>query len=305
MPTPEQILEDLRRIANEWRSFAVLWHVYFGVFAAVLAVGFRPSRRAAGVVLGLPLFSVSALAWMTGNPFNGTLFALAGLGLIAISARMGSAPVRIGTLWSAVAGVLLFLFGWFYPHFLDAPSSLTYAYAAPTGLIPCPTLSIVIGVALMVSGLDSRPWSLLAGTTGLFYGLFGAVRLGVGIDWFLVAGSVAILVFAGQSAGWLNPATLDVRLQSRKYRACIIAATGQGDYGHSLHMVFGLRPDVEIVGLADPDETARRARAAEAGAARTHADYREMLRHPQTHRLSRRSSGLFTTYRLGWTAPRS
>ncbi len=42
-------------------------------------------------------------------------------------------------------------------------------------------------------------------------------------------------------------------------------------------MVFGLRPDVEVVGLADPNETGRRSRAAEAGAARTYADYHEML----------------------------
>ncbi|RPJ87513.1 MAG: gfo/Idh/MocA family oxidoreductase, partial [Acidobacteria bacterium] len=65
--------------------------------------------------------------------------------------------------------------------------------------------------------------------------------------------------------------------QKRKYRACIIGATGQGDYGHSLHLVFGLRPAVELVGLADPDEAARRAKAAEAGVARTYADYRQML----------------------------
>ena len=42
-------------------------------------------------------------------------------------------------------------------------------------------------------------------------------------------------------------------------------------------MVLGLRPDVEVVGLADPNEAGRRSRAAEAGAARTYADYREML----------------------------
>jgi len=65
--------------------------------------------------------------------------------------------------------------------------------------------------------------------------------------------------------------------RDRKYRACIIAVTGQGDYGHNLHMVFGLRPDVEVVGLSDPDEKARSSHALEAGAARTYADYGTML----------------------------
>ncbi|MFB3902783.1 MAG: Gfo/Idh/MocA family protein [Acidobacteriota bacterium] len=64
---------------------------------------------------------------------------------------------------------------------------------------------------------------------------------------------------------------------AHKLRACIIGATGQGDYGHNLHMVLGLRPDVEVVGLADPNETGRRSHAVEARAARTYADYREML----------------------------
>ncbi len=65
--------------------------------------------------------------------------------------------------------------------------------------------------------------------------------------------------------------------QPQKFRACIIGATGQGDYGHTLHLVFGLRTDVEVVGLADPDEAGRRSHATEARAARSYADYREML----------------------------
>ncbi len=62
-----------------------------------------------------------------------------------------------------------------------------------------------------------------------------------------------------------------------RYRACIIGDTKQGGYGHSLHLGFATRDDVDIVGLADPDESGRAKMAAEAKAARTYADYREML----------------------------
>lgn len=62
-----------------------------------------------------------------------------------------------------------------------------------------------------------------------------------------------------------------------RYRACIIGDTRQGGYGHSLHLGFATRNDVEVVGLADPDENGRAKMAAEAKAARTYADYREML----------------------------
>ncbi len=63
----------------------------------------------------------------------------------------------------------------------------------------------------------------------------------------------------------------------RKYRACIIGDLKNGAYGHSMHLAFALRDDVEVVALADPSEEGRTRAGKEAGAARTYADYREML----------------------------
>ncbi len=81
--------------------------------------------------------------------------------------------------------------------------------------------------------------------------------------------AAAIGITAARSA----PAASEVH----RYKACIIGDTPRGGYGHSLHMVFALRPDVAVVGLADPEEAGRARRAAECGAQRTYADYREML----------------------------
>lgn len=64
---------------------------------------------------------------------------------------------------------------------------------------------------------------------------------------------------------------------SIKYRACVIGDTQHGGYGHNLHQLWTLRDDIEIVGLADPDEEGRKKRGAECGAAKLYADYREML----------------------------
>lgn len=64
---------------------------------------------------------------------------------------------------------------------------------------------------------------------------------------------------------------------SKPYKACIIGDSHRGRYGHSLHLVWALRDDVEVVALADPDETGGRKHAAEAGAHRLYSDYREML----------------------------
>jgi predicted dehydrogenase len=63
----------------------------------------------------------------------------------------------------------------------------------------------------------------------------------------------------------------------KTYKAVVIGDTKQGGYGHAMHRIFTHRPDVKVVGLADPDEAGRAKCAAECGAERTYADYREML----------------------------
>lgn len=196
MPTPEQILRGLSTIANEWQILAVFWHLYFAILGVGLVVGVRPSKRLVGVLLGLPLLSVSGLAWMSANPFNGSLFALAAVVLLIIAFRLPDERICIAPLWMVSAGIFMFLFGWVYPHFLDISSFVPYLYAAPTGLIPCPTLSIVVGLALMVEGLDSRFWFLILGATSLFYGLFGALLLDVTIDLILLLGALLTIFIA-------------------------------------------------------------------------------------------------------------
>jgi hypothetical protein len=196
MPTPEQILDGLTKIANEWQWLAVVWHVYFAFLLGGLLLGVRPSKQVAGILLGLPLLSVSALAWATANPFNGALFAIVGIGLIAVPFKLPPERVQMASPWITAVGLLLFLFGWVYPHFLETTSFVPYLFAAPTGLIPCPTLSIVIGLSLMVEGLNSRLWSLMLGAAGVFYGLFGALRLGVTIDLVLLFGALLLVLVA-------------------------------------------------------------------------------------------------------------
>ena len=149
-----------------------------------------------GILLSLPLISVCVLAWLSGNPFNGALFAVAAIALIVLAARLSSEPIHWAPAWLVGAGIIMFAFGWLYPHFLNTTSFLPYLYAAPTGLVPCPTLSIVIGMALMLDGLESRWWALVLAAMGVFYGIFGAVRLGVTIDFVLLAGALLLGVIA-------------------------------------------------------------------------------------------------------------
>jgi hypothetical protein len=192
MPSPQAILEGLHAIANRWQMLAVAWHVAFGAALVALAAGWRPNRRLAGALPAVPLASVSALAWTESNPFNGMVFALLAVGVASVAARMPPGRVVLAGPWLVVAGGILTAFGWVYPHFLDAQPLAAYLYAAPLGLIPCPTLSALVGVALVVDGLGSRGWSLTLASAGAAYGMIGWLRLGVTIDIVLFAGAVTL-----------------------------------------------------------------------------------------------------------------
>jgi len=78
------------------------------------------------------------------------------------------------------------------------------------------------------------------------------------------------------TAAALSTTTASAQANS-KYRACVIGDSDQGGYGHSLHMMWGLRDDIEVVALSDPNEQGRKEHAQECGAKKTYADYNEML----------------------------
>ena len=194
MPASDELLSGLGEIANNGRVLAVIWHAYFSALVLALALGVRPSARLGGLLLSLPLFSVSVLAWAQANPFNATLFAVLGTVTLSMPARH-SERLQTAPWWAVSSGALLFAFGWIYPHFVETPSTLTYLYASPLGLIPCPTLCAVIGIGLMLRGLGSYAWMVVLGAAGVFYGIFGAARLGVTLDWVLVAGALMMLFY--------------------------------------------------------------------------------------------------------------
>lgn len=194
MPDTEQILAGLGGIATQYRWLAVLWHGYVALLLAGLLIGLRPSRRVAALLLLPPLGSVAVLAWLAGNPFNGLLFSLAVIGLGASVALIPRGPIGFGPWWAMGPGAALVVLGWVYPHFLPAPGFPDYLYAAPTGLIPCPSLLIVTGLAAMLGGLGSKAWTGLLGAFGLLYGLIGVAWLGVNLDFVLLAGALLPLV---------------------------------------------------------------------------------------------------------------
>jgi hypothetical protein len=202
VPNREQILASLTQAANDGVAFAMVWHLLFAVaVVAAAAFGWRPSNRLTGVLLAAPLASVSVSSWVSHNPFNGAVFAALTTALLAWAAMRGNRqPVSRGARWAEAVGVGMLAFGWLYPHFLVGRPPLAYLVAAPLGLIPCPTLSAVVGVALVLGGLDNREWSVTLASASVFYALFGVVRLAVWIDVLLLVGAASLLLLTARQA---------------------------------------------------------------------------------------------------------
>lgn len=193
---PTEILNGLTSIANDWRWLAVSWHAGLGALLLMLLAGWRPSTRVLSRLLVMPLFSVSVVAWLSGNPFNGTMFAVLAGTLALAARRFSNAPgLLAGSIWVAT-GVAFIAFGSTYPHFVRTASWTSYLYSAPFGLLPCPTLSVVIGTTFLARDLRSRLWTGSLALAGLLYGAFGVLRLGVTLDWVLLCASVLLAAVA-------------------------------------------------------------------------------------------------------------
>ena len=200
MPTPETILSWANTVANDWRWLAILWHL--GLAAALVwLVMARPSRRGIGAALALPVLSVAVVAWVSGNPFNGFTFTLLGVLLLRAAAHLAPISFVPSSPGWLLAGAGLVAFGWVYPHFLAAKNWTDYVYASPFGLLPCPTLAVVIGITLACGGLSSAAWSMPLAAAGVVYGLIGVFMLHVDLDvWLLVGGLLLSLMSIGRLA---------------------------------------------------------------------------------------------------------
>jgi hypothetical protein len=200
MPPSDTVLAGLTAIANDWRWLAIAWHVLLGVSVVLFVAGWRPSVRLAGCLLVAPVLSVSLAAWLAGNPFNGTVFAILGAVLVATAVRFPNTALRrASSAWFA-PGVAFVVLGGAYPHFVRAESWLTYLYASPFGILPCPTLSTLIGGTLTFSNFGSRFWSAALAGTGLLYGGIGVFRLGVVLDSALLLASGVLAAAVARDA---------------------------------------------------------------------------------------------------------
>lgn len=194
MPKTQEIISNLESISNDYVAVAVFWHIAFYILLAFLLAKWAPSNKFLSVLLCLPLFSVATFAWIAGNPFNGVLFLAFGILVFIFGLRTSPEPIDKSSMPFMILGMLMIIFGLIYPHFIHADSFIRYFYATPQGLVPCPTLSLLIGFMLLYNGFGSHAMTITFIVFGFFYGIFGVLKLGVHLDIGLILGTGGLLV---------------------------------------------------------------------------------------------------------------
>ena len=219
MPSADAILAGLAETANTWRSLAIAWHLLLAGLLVAFLAGIRLSTRAIAMVAVASVLSVSAISWVSGNPFNGTMFAALALALGGATTRIRPVGIQIDTSRRALAGIALVVFGCTYPHFVSTESWIEYAYAAPFGLIPCPTLSVAIGLTLLVRNVGAATWVVPLIVVGFLYGIVGVFALNVVLDVVLLAGALVLTVVAAIDGGGFRSVSPSWRIPHREGRA--------------------------------------------------------------------------------------
>ena len=197
MPTADRILTWASAVANDWRWLAIAWHVALATLCMAVVTGRRISTRRLSLFLVAPVASVAIVAWASENLFNALTFSLVAALLLRIAVGLPRTPVILAARATRLAGAALLAFGWVYPHFLRTDTWTAYTYASPFGLLPCPTLAVIIGITLIFGGLQSVSWSLFVSMAGALYGLIGVFALGVLLDAWLLAGASLLGILAG------------------------------------------------------------------------------------------------------------
>lgn len=191
MPSPEEILRSLQKITENYLIAAFAWHLWIYSFVALLLLSrTKPSSKPITFLLTIPILSVAVIAALELNSFNAIAFTIIFLTLNITRLKIADEPISFSTSpFLRTVGIILVMAGIFYPHFSSNYALLVIS--APMGLIPCPTLLLVIGFTLLFAKLPKQ-WIIILLIASLFYGFIGVFRLKVFIDLLLLVAAFAL-----------------------------------------------------------------------------------------------------------------
>ncbi len=181
----EKALNYLTMVANNNLSVNLMLHAAFILVGVVFFTVKNPLRsHIVNAFLAVVSGSVFLHAVVFKNPFIGLLFLIVTSILVFELFRRKNIFEFTGSRVIDITAVLLLVFGFAYPHFMNI-SLAEYLLYAPVGIVPCPTLITILGFYL----LNTRPgkgsyWTITIIST--IFSLIGIIMFKVYIDIVLV-----------------------------------------------------------------------------------------------------------------------
>jgi hypothetical protein len=198
MPSASEILEQLRLAANQADTLAIAWHVVVLLVGIAMIRRWQPPIRYAPLALVAPVLSVFMVSLGYRNWFNAGSFFVLAVALTFVSVDLVEPSRARGPVWRTVLGIALVAYGVVYPHFIEG-AWYRSLYAAPIGVLPCPTLAMIAGYTLVTSGHGTRAVPAVLAVWTAFYAAFGIAKLGVWLDVGLLAATFGLVVLVVQN----------------------------------------------------------------------------------------------------------
>jgi predicted CoA-binding protein len=199
MSNRDLLLNELTLLANGRIYVALFWHVVLYAALAWAMLSRRgPARSAVALLLLTPVVSATTLAWLRGDLAHALWLTALIAALSVVTIHLPSTPPERTHGWRAWLGWAALALAASYPHYVQVEHASAYLLYAPLGVLPAPTLALLLGASLLLGGLGSRAWSYAVSACAFGVGVLGAFVLEVWIDLALVVAALALL---GTAAG--------------------------------------------------------------------------------------------------------
>lgn len=185
--SPERILNYLTMVSNQNLWLNALIHLM--VLAAVLVLIFGKNTKikqwVVDGVICLLFISVATVSFVYGNPFIFLIMAVLTIfALIELRQGKNEFTTPKFNLHTLIAFTSIII-GFWYPHFVKA-NPIALLLVSPAGIIPCPTLLIVLGLLTLAYPKVNKTQYIITVLIGTFHGNTGVFQLKVFLDMAII-----------------------------------------------------------------------------------------------------------------------
>jgi hypothetical protein len=196
------ILNYLAEISNKNTNINLIIHVIILVALICFSLIKKDKIKyliANSTILILSL-SIVVHAFIYGNPFHLITFIVLAAGtLLALYKGRDEKNIKFDAF--SVISLIIIGMGFWYPEFVST-STLGYFMYSPVGIVPCPTLLVILGLLTLLYPRINKAHYITAVLMGFIYGIIGTFVLKVSLDisLLLVATYALLILFISKDS---------------------------------------------------------------------------------------------------------